>query len=577
MKQYLPYAFLFAILIFTVLTRFYGLGKIPVGPDWDEAAIGYNAYSVRNTGKDEFGFAFPLVFRSFNDYKPPLYIYLTIPSVALFGLHTWSVRLPSALMGILAVAGTYFLTRELLQFMCIREGSSSRNQHSLLKFQQDFERNTYRSSYLKYVPIISSALLAISPWHIQFSRVAFEASVGVAFNIWGTIFFLRGLRSSKYFYLSSILFALGMYTYHTERLFVPLYILLLGTVFKNYIIQYRKELLVSVCICLAMTVPIMVSLFDTSGLERFSSTSIFRKQTEFLEKSVQKYNWDKEHGSFVGQFLNDRRFEWAKIFISGYISHFSPRWLFATGDYPRHHAPDSGLLYLWTIPFLCIGLIVIFGEFKILQRYLYGWLLISPLASAFTYEAPHAVRTLVFLPAFEIIVSVGIWKSLSYIRFQLQTNSDMVRKVMIISIVISLSLFSIFEIVRYFDLYFVHMNAEYSEYWQSGYEEAVGYVKTNGNKYSKVIVSSNLEQPYIFFLFYLQYDPEKYLSEGGTFAKGEDGVLHAFDKYQFRPIDWAKEKRDGKTLFIVTPRESIGNPKKVIHYLDGTPSIAILE
>src|SRR5512141_1077338 len=98
---------LIGILMVAVFLRFYQLGSIPASPDWDEAALGYNAYSILKTGRDEYGKFLPLVFRSFDDYKPPLYIYLTVPMVALFGLNVFAVRLSSVLLGTLTVLLTY--------------------------------------------------------------------------------------------------------------------------------------------------------------------------------------------------------------------------------------------------------------------------------------------------------------------------------------------------------------------------------------------------------------------------------------------------------------------------------------
>ena len=77
----------FFIVLLAIFLRFYQLGKNPPHLNWDEAALGYNAYSLLSTGRDEYGKSFPLSFRSFDDYKPPLYVYLTIPSVAVFGLN----------------------------------------------------------------------------------------------------------------------------------------------------------------------------------------------------------------------------------------------------------------------------------------------------------------------------------------------------------------------------------------------------------------------------------------------------------------------------------------------------------
>src|SRR5437773_2571614 len=104
---------LLGIILLAILLRFYQLGNNPPSIDWDEASTGYNAYSILKTGKDEYGNFLPLSFRSFDDYKPPVYIYLTVPSVAVFGLTEFAVRLPAAIIGVLAVLVIYFLCLEI--------------------------------------------------------------------------------------------------------------------------------------------------------------------------------------------------------------------------------------------------------------------------------------------------------------------------------------------------------------------------------------------------------------------------------------------------------------------------------
>src|SRR3989344_8067591 len=94
--------FAFIVLIAFVL-RFWQLGMVPPSPDWDEVALGYSAYSIMETGKDEYGKSLPVILRSFDDYKPALYAYLIIPFINIFGLTTFSVRLPGAIFGIIAV------------------------------------------------------------------------------------------------------------------------------------------------------------------------------------------------------------------------------------------------------------------------------------------------------------------------------------------------------------------------------------------------------------------------------------------------------------------------------------------
>src|SRR5688572_20592021 len=105
--------FLPLILLAAFCLRLASLSSIPSGFTPDEASFGYDAYSILKTGKDQWGKSIPILFESFGDFKSPLYGYLTIPTVAVFGLNKFAVRLPSALIGTLGVLITYFLVKEI--------------------------------------------------------------------------------------------------------------------------------------------------------------------------------------------------------------------------------------------------------------------------------------------------------------------------------------------------------------------------------------------------------------------------------------------------------------------------------
>ena len=97
------------VLFLAALLRFYNFTSNPPALYWDDVSIGYNAYSIVQTGKDEWGVSYPAVFKSFGDYKLPLYVYLASITVKIFGPNEVGVRLPSLLAGIATVALTYFL------------------------------------------------------------------------------------------------------------------------------------------------------------------------------------------------------------------------------------------------------------------------------------------------------------------------------------------------------------------------------------------------------------------------------------------------------------------------------------
>src|SRR3989337_2213889 len=101
-KKFLIRNSIFLILILAAFLRLWSLSTNPPHLTPDEASLGYNAYSILKTVRDEYGELLPIIFKSFGDYKPGLYVYLTVPFVAFLGLTEFAVRLPSAMAGIFA-------------------------------------------------------------------------------------------------------------------------------------------------------------------------------------------------------------------------------------------------------------------------------------------------------------------------------------------------------------------------------------------------------------------------------------------------------------------------------------------
>lgn len=151
-------------LILSLFLRFWHFGTIPLGLSRDEASHGYTAWSLLKTGKDEYGVSFPLSIKAFGDWRLPAYDYLTIPFVAIFGPSDWSVRLPSALAGLITLVALYFLALKL---------------------------------FLNApVALISLATL---PWHLHFSRHAHEGNLGLTWLTLAILFFLFASKSLSFY------------------------------------------------------------------------------------------------------------------------------------------------------------------------------------------------------------------------------------------------------------------------------------------------------------------------------------------------------------------------------------------
>lgn len=528
---------IFAILFLASFLRILKIDSVPISPDWDEVSLGYNAYSIIQTGKDEYGKFLPIVLRSYDDYKPALYSYLSIPSVSLLGLNVLAVRLPSAFFGALAVLGVYLLVKEL------------------------FRRND--------LALVSSFLLAISPWHLQFSRIAFESNIGLTFNIFAALFFLKGLKKPVLLIVSAALMALNFYVYQSEKVFTPFLALILFIIFRKEFLRVpRKYIAASVIVGLLISLPMVSYLItDKNSLGRARGVSIFAGEYPIGEAN--KTLTDLNNGDKLGLVFDNRRVFYAKEIISGYLSHFDLNWLFIRGDIARHHAPNMGLLYIFELPFLLIGIYLIFKSNLRKAKYLiFLWFIIAPIPASITSGVPHAIRTLNFLPTFQIFTALG----LIYVFSELRRYRY--HQVLIFMIAI----FGLFNFFYYLDQYFVQQNIFNAKEWQYGYSKIIQ--PETFNKYKKVIVSNegHMDQSYMFFLFYLRYPPQDYQKQS-EFSSGGFRENHKFDKYEFRPIVWEKEIKSEGTIYIGRSTD-FGQDAKVldsVSYPGGGEAIKIVQ
>lgn len=529
---------LLIILIFFLafVLRFWQLGENPASLDWDEASLGYNAYSILKTGRDEYGNFLPLAIRSFGDYKPALYTYLTIIPVAIFGLNEFSSRFVSALFGTLTVIVAYFLIKELFP----------------------------RKSSIFY--LLSFIFFALSPWHIQFSRVAFEANLALFFFLTGILFFLKGTTNGKFFIFSFLSFIFSTYAYHSPRLVVPLLLLGLIVIFRNEIKKKLGWFIVSLVIFVLLVAPIIQQMKSAGA--RFGSVSVINPD-EKLGQSIKEIEFDQERGDWLGKLTHNRRIVFGREILAGYLDHFNFDFLFLKGDPPgRHHAAGMGMLYWFDLPFVLIGLFYLLRNRDRSVNALLWWFLVAPIASSLTSGTPHAVRSLLYLPTYQIFVAAGVFGLLKLLGIKI------IKKIIVIIFIFGLFLFNFYY---YLHMYWIHTPFEYSSEWQYGYKQAVAEVSKIEQYYDKIVVTYRYDQPYIFFLFYNQVDPSWYQK---NFKEEEIGRFkRSFGKYEFRNIDWTEDAKLTDTLFVGTAGEIPDNTSgfiEDIHFLDGSAAFRIV-
>lgn len=542
-KNIVALTFCFIILL-AVFLRFYQLGVNPPSLTWDEASIGYNAYSIYKTGADEYGNKFPLSIRSFDDYKPPLYTYLAIPFVGLFGLNEFSVRLPAAIIGVFFIMAIYFLVKELLQKWDKKE----------------------------LIALTSTFFLAISPWHLQFSRAAFEGNIGLFFLMLGILLFLKGLRNGKLIIFSSVCFILSIYSYHSFRLLIPLLLIFLALFFWQEILKKKLFFTIFVFILVLLTASVYLNFVKTQdSSSRLSMVTIFSDPT-VINPSIRRISYDRDNNDSIGALLHNRRIVYFLAVAKGYLDHFNPDFLFLHGDGGvQHHAVDMGMLYLWDLPFIIVGLYLLFNRRDRYTWVLFALFLLAPLPSAITTGTPHPVRSIALAPGFHIFTAVGI----VFLILKVLGMNKLVSKVAILGSIGGLLLFNF---IYYTHQYYVHTPVEYGYFWQYGNKEAIEYARYHENEYKKIVMTYRIDQPYIYYLFYNKIDPSWY--QNNWAEKGNIGRFERkIGKYEFRYIDFNKDSKEKDALLIGIPDEISNNAKviKEIRYLDGTVAYRIVK
>lgn len=490
------------IIILAIVLRFWDLGKNPLGINLDEAAIGYNAYSVLKTGRDEYGQFLPLQFRSLDDYKPPLYIYLTVPSVAIFGLNEFAVRFPSALLGVGAVILVFFLAKELFD---------------------------------QRVGLIAAALLAISPWHLQFTRTAYETGSLAFFTAAGLLCFLKGIKNWRWFILSAILFGLELYLYQAAKVFVPLFLIAAS------IIYFKKTLALFWLIFLFFLLPVIFMSVGKEGQLRAYGVSIFQDVRPHEDNlTLKTEDWLRDDNKSATLF-HPEILEFAPKILNNYFLHLSPQFFFGVnlGDKVNYVA-NIGLMYLWELPFLIAGFYYLVKAKKSFIL-LVAWLLLAPVPASITNNLPSSIRTATFLPVLQIITAVGLFNIIKKYRI-----------IFPIFLILASSFF-----IYYLHMLFVHAPILQSRTWYAGYKEMVLESARLAPNYNRVLVSNKLDQTLNFYQFFLKYDPERFQKvDGGRVSGGfAENDNHMLNFYFRQDLNYNIERRVGKTLFVGTPEE----------------------
>lgn len=390
----------------------------------------------------------------------------------------------------------------------------------------------------------------------------------------GITLFFKGLRDGKLFIISSILFVLSIYSYHSFRLLVPLLLVFLGLIFWQEVFKKKLFFVIFLTFLALLTLPVYSSFVsDQASGSRLSIVTIFSNPT-VINPSIERLIFDKNNNDSIGLLLHNRRIVYALTIAKGYLDHFNPDFLFIHGDgWVQHHAVDMGMLYLWELPFILAGLYILVNRRNRYASILILFFLLAPLPSAITTGTPHPIRAIALMPAFHIFTAIGV----VFVCLRILEMRKIVYKTMLLCI-IGLSL--LFNFIYYMHQYYVHTPIEYGYFWQYGYKEALNYAKVQEAKFDKIIMTYFYDQPYIYYLFYNKIDPVWYQKNWDYNKNGEtDRFKRVIGKYTFRNIEYSKDINIRKTLLIGTPDEIPDNAHiiKIIKFPDGKTAFKIVE
>lgn len=477
------------LITFFLSTRLYKITEVPGSLYWDEASIGYNAYSISQNLKDEWGDSVPLHFRAFGEFKLPVYIYSVAVATKIFGYNEFSVRIPAVLYSLFSI-----IVAGLMAYKIFKD---------------------------QWLSLFIGFLLTISPWFFIFSRTGYEATAGLFFYLAGILVLLYSKDKKLLLLAAALSFIVSMYSYNSYRILslTTFPIVFLLTREKK---EIRKDILifgVSFVLIFISLVPVIRLILYDAGFSRAETFSLFPHIQQVYDIN----------GNPRFQIIYDRFNvpNWSKNLLQvfgNFFSHLSPSFLL-TGDInPRSQIPGFGQIYFLDLVFGFFGLIYLAKAKNKRSLILISFLLLGSLIPPSLFkESPHALRSLTGFVFITILVGYG---------FENILKKQKIKNLLyLLFVTLYLFLFS-----KYYLNFLDHYFGKYSKEWQYSYKVVFSDYKDLINSSNKVIVSDNFGQPYIFALYYLKTNPDEFLNSRtlSTVDRWGFSTVAGFGKFEFR-------------------------------------------
>lgn len=472
------------ILGLALFLRLYQLGTLPISLFGDEIDAGYQAWSLATTLRDYRGHFLPTYIQSLSEWRAPLLMYATAPFVGLMGPSAFSVRLPSALLGVASIFLIYLIARQL-----------------------------YPNK--KYIGEIAALVLTLSPWHLHYTRNATEQAVLLFLVLLGVYLYLRNLSSKKYSALFLVPLVLTFYTYSIANLFIPLLAIILVICFPPDWKKIReKNFIIGTLFSIVLFIPICYQILFGQAGGRFKLINI-ANDAKVVENVILDRSQPWVKNQQIDSIFQNKYLGYATLFVSNYLTSFSPNFLFLHGDpnYRQSIARFGEVLLIWA-PFLIFGFVMLFKkENRQANLLLLLWFLVIPLPSALTIGGgDHASRLFLMNFPLAIIIALGV---VSTRRFFLP-----------LAVLLSLSF------VSYWHQYSANYRYDSAVYWQYGYEPLFKMLKPYLNTSHRIFINNTANPALYRYAFYTALPPKEFqkLFKGDT---STPDIVKGFDGFRF--------------------------------------------
>lgn len=485
-KISIKFILLTLILLSAGFFRFWRIAEMPPGLYPDEAMNGNNALEALHNHDFK-------VFYPENNGREGLFINIQSVTVAIFGNEPWVLRLVSGIFGFFTVLGLYFLIGELFY---------DKNKDEKYRYRI-FKHNFSKSEVLA---LISSYLLAVSFWHINFSRIGFRAIMAPFFLVWSFYFLFLFFRKHKFsvLFLSGFIYGLGFHSYIAYRA-TPILIFLVFFYFWLRQPEERKKIFIYAIVFFAFAVaamsPLLVYFYKNPQdfLGRTSQVSIFSSEkplvllAENIVKTIGMF-WYRGDLNFRHNFAGEPQLVWpVGIFFALGIIIYIFRIFKSRINHNNQNIENLNIENSVKI----VDCKLKINKFILPELLLLSWIIIGLLPVVISSEGiPHALRAIIIIPPVITISAAGIESFAFFIKLWLNRQKekfgDLSKKIIRIKkeAVFFLFVFFLFLAGHAFNLYFLRFASrpEVLDAFAENYVKLGRYINTLSNDIPKYIV-----------------------------------------------------------------------------------------